>query len=1051
MSTPSTPVIQRLDPLRFPLHGSRLIEASAGTGKTFTIAFLYVRLVLGHRDDGSLQEGLTPPEILVVTFTDAAAKELRDRIRSRLVEAAACFSETAETNKPDPLLVGLRQEIPPEDWSACARKLQRAAEWMDEAAVSTIHAWCNRMLGEHAFASGSFFRQTLQTDLSSVMTEAVRDYWRTHIYQLAPSCVGDIHDHWKTPEALLDDIVPRLGFEEMSGRDDEASSLVDIINTVNEERQQKATAHKQPWLEWLPDLEARFAAVQKQKLFDGRKLRADSCTRWLAAIREWLEDDSRCELGLTVSAYERFTPAGLQEAVKTPDKRCDELVSHPAWESLKLIRDSGRWLPSCRSPSLMHAVTWVRRRLEQEKQRRAELGFDDILLHLNKALLGHGGQALADIIRAQFPVAMIDEFQDTDPVQYSIFEQIYRIGDGSEIDASDTNVSEGGIFLIGDPKQAIYAFRNADIFTYLKARRATTGRHYSLDTNFRSTPAMVSAVNQVFSQADEALPRAAFMFGKPADNQLPFVSVSAREPETVWVDGDMASAALSVWTMADDENGKGVSKGHYVEHLSEACATNIVQLLNRAELGQVGFQKGEKFTALKAGDIAVLVNKGKEAVAVRQALRQRGVPSVYLSDRESVLDTAQAREIRYWLAACADPLQLGLLRAALATPSMGISDAYLAALNEDELLMEDEIDRFTTLGDIWQSQGVLPMLRALLIEFGIPGRLIGGADGERQLTDLLHIAEVLQQASANIEGRHGLIRHYVNMLENTPGNSELLQVRLESDADVVQVITVHKSKGLEYPLVFLPFAINFRPVQKKDSLIKWHDDSGQLHMGHGKDDVPITLADDERLAEDVRKLYVALTRARFRTWVGVADTRDWDRSGLGYLTGSTPSKETLSEALQSIAGGTVSADGAIVVEPVPEPDSVSISEKSLASLGPALTPQRVAREHWWIASYSAIASRLPTPDSSQEATAGDEFTEDQSTIPASGHPGDTRHHEFPRGAVAGVFLHGLLEWVAERGFLAVASGEASDEMRDMLRRRCFPRGWDIGSTPSNAG
>ncbi|WP_416395229.1 exodeoxyribonuclease V subunit beta [Allohahella sp. A8] len=1041
MSVKATEAIQRLDPLRFPLHGSRLIEASAGTGKTFTIAFLYVRLVLGHRADGTLGAGLTPPDILVVTFTDAAAKELRDRIRARLVEAAACFSASQPSATQDPLLLCLRQDIPANEWAACARKLQRAAEWMDEAAVSTIHAWCNRMLGEHAFASGSFFRQTLQTDLSAVMTEAVRDYWRTHVYQLDRTLVDEIHEHWKTPNALLADIVPRLGIDSDSEQDDADASLVEIISRINAERLQKAAAIKTPWREWLPDLENRFAAALPEKVFDGRKLRTDTCKRWLLQIREWLEDETACELLLTDSAYERFTPDGLEDAVKKPDQRSDALIAHPAWDALKEIRHSRNWLPDCRPSSLAHAVKWVRQRLELEKQRRAELGFDDILLQLNRALLGQGGQALAAIIRSQFPVAMIDEFQDTDPVQYSIFKQIYRIGK-RVVTESETDVSPpNGLFLIGDPKQAIYAFRNADIYTYLQARRATAGRHYSLDTNYRSSPAMVNAVNQLFAQADEALPRAAFMFGTPDDNQLPFVRVNAREPETVWVDASNQTAALNFWTMPEENPGKGVNKNDYVEHLSEACATHIVQLLNQAEAGQTGFSTGDRFSQLRAGDIAVLVNKGTEAAAVRQALRKRGVPSVYLSDRESVLDTPQAREIRYWLNACADPLQLNLLRAALATPSMGIEDGYLAALSENELLMEAEIERFSRLGEVWQSQGVLPMLRALLIEFGIPARLIGGADGERQLTDLLHIAEVLQQASAHIEGRHGLIRHYVNMLESRPGGNELLQVRLESDAEVVQVVTVHKSKGLEYPLVFLPFAINFRAVQKKDSLIKWHDEEGRLHTGHGKDDVPLGQADDERLAEDIRKLYVALTRARYRTWVGVAETRDWDRSGLGYLTGSRPSDGTLNEALQRMAAGAGASEGAIVVEPVPEPDAVCIAETRLEQLGPALTPGRVARENWWIASYSAIASRLPTPDSSQEATAGDELATDDEFVSSVAIQGHAIQHDFPRGAVAGVFLHGLLEWVAEQGFSVVASGKATDELRDMLRRRCFPRGW----------
>ena len=164
-----------LDPLRFPLKGSRLIEASAGTGKTFTIAALYLRLVLGHGGDAAFSRPLDPPEILVVTFTDAATKELRDRIRARLSEAAAGFLADPATIEPQPpgadLLHDLRAEYPPEDWAGCARRLQLAAEWMDEAAVSTIHGWCNRMLREHAFDSDSLFTQRLETDEEDLLAE----------------------------------------------------------------------------------------------------------------------------------------------------------------------------------------------------------------------------------------------------------------------------------------------------------------------------------------------------------------------------------------------------------------------------------------------------------------------------------------------------------------------------------------------------------------------------------------------------------------------------------------------------------------------------------------------------------------------------------------------------------------------------------------------------------------------------------------------------------------------------------------------------------------
>jgi exodeoxyribonuclease V beta subunit len=201
--------VSSLDPLRFPLRGSRLIEASAGTGKTFTIAALYLRLVLGHgEDDAAFPRALTPPEILVVTFTDAATKELRDRIRARLADAARFFIEDTDASHQaaDELLQTLRADYPPECWPGCARKLQLAAEWMDEAAVSTIHGWCNRMLREHAFDSDSLFTQRLETDQSELLAEVVRDYWRSFMYPLNEESARQVLAWWVSPEALQDAI-----------------------------------------------------------------------------------------------------------------------------------------------------------------------------------------------------------------------------------------------------------------------------------------------------------------------------------------------------------------------------------------------------------------------------------------------------------------------------------------------------------------------------------------------------------------------------------------------------------------------------------------------------------------------------------------------------------------------------------------------------------------------------------------------------------------------------------------------------------------------------
>lgn len=1053
--------VQVLDPLAFPLAGSRLIEASAGTGKTFTIAALYVRLVLGHGGEQGFGRALMPPEILVVTFTEAATKELRERIRDRLGQASRCFrpgSEGANGAPPDDFLSGLRASYPPEQWAACANRLQLAAEWMDEAAVATIHAWCNRMLREHAFDSHSLFTQTLETDQSALMAEVVRDYWRSFLVPLDAGDATELAGWWTAPKALQDQLNKLVVHAGLLAPADEPG--IELAR-ARAERARMLEALKAPWAQWVDELQVLLDSARDAGCLNGQKLKKNNYDDWLKAIALWRDDPGQLAPALSAAALARLSPGGLAEVWKTEPK-----PRHPALEALQALEAALAALPHAREAVLRHAARWVAARFGGEQARRAQMGFDDLLAGLDRALAGVNGGRLAEIIRCQFPVALIDEFQDTDPVQYRIFDAVYRVAD---------NAPDAGLIMIGDPKQAIYAFRGADIHTYLAARHACAGRLFTLKRNFRSTAAMVAAANRCFELAEgRSAGAGAFLFRTPYGNPVPFVAAEANGRKEYLRVAGRAQPALTTWLLSG-EGGETIGKTNYRAAMARSCATAIVALLNQAAAGRAGFVRDGPVSPLRPSDFAVLVNSRTEADEVRAALQQRGVRSVYLSDGDSVFASAEAVEMQLWLAACAEPDEARLLRAALATTTLGLSWTALDALNHDERAWEARVLQFRVYRELWRRQGVLPMVRRLLGDFSVPARLLAGLrggsasreGGERVLTNLLHLAELLQQASVLLDGEHALVRYLAQQrLEAGQGaGGDTQQLRLESDANLVQVVTIHKSKGLEYPLVFLPFTCGYRETTRDDLPFKFHDDAGHLRLALEADEDVIARVERERLGEDLRKLYVALTRARHATWLGVAPLAALEKSALGYLlSGEEPIEPgAVPDLLARLRGGI--PDIEVAAAPLPNLEAV-VDTQGAIRMGAALQPLRSVREHWWIASFSALGMReqvggpvgSPVPDTPAEDVFRehlDEASRESAPEPAvTDEPGagrvataddgpagarSPRLHAFPRGAAVGSFLHELLEWAAREGFGCVA--DDPQRVRDTIARRAKLRGW----------
>jgi len=1014
-----------LSPLRVPLTGAHLIEASAGTGKTYTIAALYLRLVLGHGGGDGFGRPLSPPEILVVTFTNAATEELRERIRTRLTEAAAFFRGQGAG---DDILKGLRDAVAPDTWPGQARLLDQAAQWMDEAAIFTIHGWCRRMLHQHAFDSNSLFDLELAADDRELWEEAACDYWRSQFYPRSREEIGQMLGVIRcgTPLELLNRVMPLV------------DALPEAPRPPFDVLAQRCRAVERARQCWQADWDRAAALIRtarEDKTLNGNKYRVASVKGWLAQMAEWIGQGGPLP---DPKVLEKFSARGLADGA-SKNRRAPE---HPAFDALDALNEELAKL-DVDGALVRHGAVEIARRAHLEKERRARMGFDDLLARLGAALEGPGGDALAAVLRRQFPMALIDEFQDTDPVQYAIFRAVYR------------SQAATGLFMIGDPKQAIYAFRGADIHTYLKARQDTGGHQYSLDTNYRSAGGLVAAVNQLFRTAG-TYPRGPFLFG----DRIPLEPAKARGRDENLVVQGLPVAGMTLWRLTQEGPVARHGPEGYLARMAEAAAAEIVRLLHLAHEtpAGAGFQKtGEAIDPLRPADIAILVRDGVEARAMRLALARRRVSSVYLSDRDSVFATGQALDLLCLLQACAEPERQRLLKSALATDTLALSWEQLDRYGTDEQAWEAEVERFREMRSIWRHRGVLPMIRTLLQAFEVPARLLAEPGGERSLTNLLHLAELLQAASLGLDGEPALIRWLADRIRQPGGAWDEAVLRLESDAELVRVVTVHKAKGLEYPLVFLPFICGFRAVTRRNTLVaRYHDADGRLLRVFDPTDNDLLLADRERLAEELRMLYVALTRARHVCWLGIGvlgrstqkgETSDLHRSALGYLLGGGAPILTgeLEDRLRECMGDCPS----MKLAPLPDPDLQPYRPREgKTALDPARPFTARVPRGWAITSYSGILTGAglmesgaagPGPDAfaapagNGEAAPGapdspleDKLREMSIEPPAAleVRPGPRSILRFPRGPGPGTFLHGLLEWAAREGFARAAGDPA---------------------------
>ncbi len=825
-----------LDPLTFPLQASQLIEASAGTGKTWTIAALYVRLILGHPD----RAAMSPEQILVMTFTRAATAELKERIRLRLLETAA-YLRHPPAQPGEAFMHGLYEhyrEQSPLAVAEAAWRLDFAAESMDQASIQTIDAWCHRMLREYALESMSSAELELQNDDAQFLQQAVLDVWRQQFYPLSPLASKRLRD-------VLGD-VSRLQAKMaawLAHLDDEAQPELGSLQDSHDQLERQVASLKddyrapiEHWYAWL---------CANKACFNGTKLPAKSLEKHWRAWLRWLEGPGVWVPEGLEQLMQWCSPAWLQERLKV-----QQAPAIPEWGLERL----GASLQALYQGLLRDLTLRVRERCQNLKKTAQVWTFLDVQKKLAQVLSAPAGARLRARIVQQFPVVLIDEFQDTSRLQYLIFAQLYGLS---------APASAATMLLIGDPKQSIYAFRGADIESYLEAQAATQGRHHRLQVNYRSSTAYIGVLNRFYAAAQSRSAQGAFYYGE----RLLASPVQAQgRRDRLQVAGQ--DTAAWVWACSAEQLGNKEDRRRL---MAEAAARDLREHLDD---DQTGWQDASGvFRRLAAADVAILVYDRNEAAEMKSALLRQGIASTYLSQNNSVYDSAEARDILIWLQAVARPRDTRLARAAYACAWMACSLDELRMMSSEDDFFEQRMQLLQDLHQLWQEQGVLAMLRQTLFRLQLPGRWRLAEDGERRLTNVLHLAELLQKESTGLHGEQALIRLMSERMQDQSGRQEDQFLRLESESDLVRIITIHKSKGLEYPIVYLPFierdCPSSRVSRKPDEL--WAS-------------APVDAS--AQLREELRLIYVAITRARHRLWLGLG-AHPRPGTALAYLLAGT--------------------------------------------------------------------------------------------------------------------------------------------------------------------
>ncbi|RMG58498.1 MAG: hypothetical protein D6717_02845 [Gammaproteobacteria bacterium] len=900
---------------------------------------------------------------------------MRGRIRKRLVEARQMLEQGEAPAEADAWFASLPAQYPEGDARAQALlNLELALHEIADAPIHTIHGFCQRTLSERAFSSNQPLEME-QMDEQELVERLMRDWWRRRTYGLGGAqaeALGEVTGGFEEFRNRLEPLIKNRSLQLVPGPEE------------REELEARLRALSRAWSDDEPEI--REILLGKNRRLNGTTHRTGTLEKAMEAVNQSLASDPP-----------RMPPADalaaiLPDAFKlkgkpTEEEQAEFRKAYDAIPSIRLLRELSALGGA--DPELVaeleDARSFVLEGLAEAGLARGQLSFNDMIERLHQALEADSDRArrMARDLARRYPVILVDEFQDTDPLQYGIFSRIHRAAE------------PGGhtLVLIGDPKQAIYGFRGGDIFTYMQAR-GEADRWWKLSVNWRSTPGVIEAVNELFTG------------NRPFSlEEIPYHRSEAPPSErlkarTLTIDGEPAPAMVFE-ELPRKDNGKHIgSKKEAEEWVHASVAAQIAQLLalvakNKAKIGD---------RPLEPADIAILVRSHAQASALRQALLEHGVRAV-ATERDSIWTSTEAEGLLRLLEGALSPEDRPLPRQALASDLLNLPYPDMHALMTDPHRWANWVELLAESGNRWRRQGFMAAFLFLLQ--GLSSALdTDGTDWlqrtpqpERTLTNLLHLAELLQAASRDHATPELLLQWMKRQIDDATTGEEY-EPRLESDERLVKILTIHKSKGLQFPVVFVPYL--WADATGKNRAISWHepDEHGWRYLHcPGPCQRGRLAAAHERLAENLRLAYVALTRAESHchvhfgpggsnsgrsplVWLFSEQDHDFTRAEFNPKPEHMPPPpfkrlahvEFLEPYRPDVEGPSTSAQ-----EAMPELETATFSRTHL-------------RRNWRIGSFSAMTRGVHQATRAPAATGAERLA-----------------LRYPAGAHVGNFLHALLE------------------------------------------